>query len=72
MTQKTEDLPGYDDVFEKILEEMPLEKRLLGLTLEQKILANPDEVLRQLPDAYLRTLSPETQQALRKRIGRPD
>ena len=36
MTQKIEEMPGYDDIFEKILEELPPEKRLLGLTAEQR------------------------------------
>jgi hypothetical protein len=96
MAQKMEDMPGYDDIFEKILEEMPpekrllglapeqrldifekileempLEKRLLGLTPEQQVLALSDQVLRQFPDTYLRTLSSETQEMIRRRIGRP-
>ncbi|MFT3767662.1 MAG: hypothetical protein QM820_19580 [Minicystis sp.] len=36
MTQKIEETPGYDDIFEKILEEMPPGKRLLGMTPEQQ------------------------------------
>lgn len=89
MTQKIEDIPGYDDIYEKILEDLPPEKRMLGLapeqrvaglapeqrlaglTPEQQVLALSDEVLRQFPDSYLRTLSPEAQQAIQKRIGRP-
>jgi hypothetical protein len=71
MTQKIEDMPGYDDIFQKIQEELPLRKRLVGLTPEQQVLALSDEVLREFPDTYLRTLSPETQEAIRNRIGRP-
>jgi hypothetical protein len=56
---------------EKILDDLPPEKRLLGLSEEQKVLANSDETLRQLPDSYLRTFSTEVQEILRKRIGRP-
>jgi hypothetical protein len=107
MTQRIEDMPGYDDIFEKILEELPPEKRLLGLTPEQRLaglapeqrlaglapeqrlaglapeqrlaglapeqilLALSDDQLRQFPDSYLRTLSREAQEAIRRRIGRP-
>jgi hypothetical protein len=80
MTQKMEDIPGYDDIFEKILEELPPrtrmvgltpEQRLEGLSEEQRILALSDETLRQFPDSYLRTFSPEAQETLRRRIGRP-
>ena len=80
MTQKIEDIPGYEDIFEKILEELPPrtrmvgltpEQRLEGLSEEQRILALSDETLRQFPDSYLQTLSAEGQEAVRKRIGRP-
>ena len=80
MTQKFEDMPGYEDIFAKILEELPPrtrlvgltpEQRLAGLTQEQLVLALSDEVLSQFPDTYLRTLSPATQEAIRSRIGRP-
>ncbi len=37
MTQKIEDIPGYDDIFEKILEELPPQKRMLGLAPEQRL-----------------------------------
>jgi hypothetical protein len=71
MTQKIEDIPGYDDIFEKIVQDLPPEKRLLGLTPEQQLLALSDELLRQFPESYLRTLSAETQETIRRRIGRP-
>lgn len=72
MTQKIENIPGYYDIFQKLLEDLPPEKRLGGLSPEQQVLALSDEVLRQFPDRYLRTLSAETQDAIRARIGRPD
>ena len=80
MKQKIEEIPGYDEMFQKMLAAFPPEKRvagltpeqrLAGLTPEQQILALSDEVLRTFPETYLRSLSPETQQAIRKRIGRP-
>jgi hypothetical protein len=80
MSQKIEDVPGYEEMFQKMLDAFPVEKRLAGvpaeqrlagLTPEQAVLALPDEILLQLSDAYLRQLSPETQEAVRRRIGRP-
>lgn len=90
MTQKIEDIPGYDDIYDKLVADRPLEKllakyppeqrlvgltpeqRLAGLSPEQQLLAGSDEILCQLPDSYLRTLSPEAQSAIKARIGRPD
>jgi hypothetical protein len=48
------------------------EQRLADLSPEQRLLAMPDDALRALPDDYLRSLPPEVQDALRKRIGRPN
>jgi hypothetical protein len=81
MSQKIEEMPGYDDIYDKLVADRPLEKllakyspeqRLAGLSPEQQLLAVSDEILRQLPDSYLRTLSPEAQSAIKARIGRPD
>ena len=35
-TQKFEDMPGYEDIFAKILEELPPRTRLVGLTPEER------------------------------------
>ena len=69
-----EELPGYEEMFQKLVEAMPLEKRLAGLApeqvlgafapeqrlaglpTEQLILALPVDVLRVLPEEYLRSL----------------
>jgi hypothetical protein len=37
--QDIEDMPGYDEMFQKLVEAMPLEKRLAGLAPEE-VLAN--------------------------------
>ena len=93
-----EDSPEYEALFQQMVDNFPLERRiagvppeellaavppeqrvaglapeqrLAGLTPEQTLLALPDEVLRGFSEAYLRTLPPEIQQAIRKRIGRP-
>jgi hypothetical protein len=81
-----EELPGYEEMFQKLVEAMPLEKRLAGLAPEQRlaglapeqvlgafapeqlILALPLEVLRVLPEEYLRSLSVEVQEQVRKRL----
>lgn len=81
-----EELPGYEEMFQKLVEAMPIEKRLAGLApeevlgafapeqrlaglaLPQVILALPLEVLRVLPEDYIRSLPPEVQEQVRKRL----
>ena len=81
-----EELPGYEEMFQKLVEAMPLEKRLAGLApeqvlgvfapeqrlaglpTEQLILALPVEVLRVLPEEYLRSLPGEVQEQVKKRL----
>jgi hypothetical protein len=45
------------------------EQRLAGLDREHQALALPVELLRLLPDEYLRSLSPEVQAEIRRRLG---
>ena len=63
-----EELPGYEEMFQKLVEAMPLEKRLAGLAPEQVVLALPLELLRALPEEYLRSLPAEIQEQVRKRL----
>jgi hypothetical protein len=63
-----EELPGYEEMFQKLVEAMPLEKRLAGLAPEQLIPALPLEVLRVLPEEYVRSLPTEIQDQVRKRL----
>jgi hypothetical protein len=72
-----EELPEYEEMFQKLVEAMPIEKRLAGLAPEQVlgafapeqlILALPLEVLRVLPEEYLRSLPTEVQERVRKRL----
>jgi hypothetical protein len=48
---------------------LPAEQRLAGLDREHQALALPVEVLRLLPDEYLRSLPPEVQAEIRRRLG---
>jgi hypothetical protein len=48
------------------------EERLAGLDRDHQALALPVEVLRALSDEYLRSLSPEVQAELRRRLSRSD
>jgi hypothetical protein len=57
---------------EQRLADLSPEQRLADLSPEQRLLAMPDDALRALSDDYLRSLPPEVQDALRKRIGRPN
>ncbi len=56
---------------EERLAGMPPEQWLAGMPPELRLLALSDDVLAAFPDEYLRSLSPKTQAAIRKRIGRP-
>ena len=51
------------------LKGIPPTKRLVDLDRDHRALALPIEVLRVLPEDYLRTLSPEIQAELRRRLA---
>ncbi|MGK3983397.1 hypothetical protein WME99_10180 [Sorangium sp. So ce136] len=69
-----EELPEYEEMFQKLVEAMPVEKRLAGLTPEQRLagltleqrLAGlaPEQVILLLPVEVLRMLSEERLQSL--------
>ena len=71
------DMPGYSEMFQKLVEAMPLEKRLAGLAPEERLagldrdhqtLALPVKVLRVLPETYLGSLAPAIQEEIRRRL----
>ena len=71
---------AHDQFIAQMLARLPLEQRLAGLAPEQwlsglppeqRLLALTDEELAAFPDGYLRSLSPDIQSAIRRRIGRP-
>jgi hypothetical protein len=93
-----EQLPGYEEIFQKLVEKMPTEKRLAGLAPEERVaglapeqrlaglapeqrlaglpvekavLALPVELLRVLPEDYIRTLPEEIQEQVRLRLKGP-
>jgi len=53
---------------EEVLSHYAPEQRLAGLDRDHQALALPVEVLRLLPEAYLRSLSPEVEAEIRRRI----
>jgi len=90
-----QDMEGYKELMDKMLDTLPAEQRLAGLPAEQRLaglspeqvlshyapeqrlagldrdhqaLALPVEVLRLLPEAYLRSLSPEVEAEIRRRL----
>ena len=76
MVQKLE---GYDEMLQRFVDGLTPQQRLKGLapaqrleglSPEQQILAMSDEVLRTLPEDFLRSLSSSTQQAIRARTKR--
>ena len=79
--QNIKDIPGYDEMREKLFDWLSPEERLAGLAPEQRlaglapeqvVLALPLEMLRVLPDDYLRSLPPDIEQTIRHRIARSD
>jgi hypothetical protein len=73
-----QDMEGYDEVVDMLLDGvrpeallagLPLEQRLTGLGRDQQALALPLDVVRALSDDYLRALSPAVQAELRRRLG---
>jgi hypothetical protein len=72
-----QDMEGYKELMDKLLDTLPAEQRLAGLPPEQRLagldrdhqaLALPVEVLRLLPEHYLRSLSPEAEAEIRRRL----
>jgi hypothetical protein len=72
-----EDVPGWDELMQRFLKKLPLEERLEGLTPEERMagLASeqllpglPLDVLRGFSEEYLRSLPPEVQEQIRKRL----
>jgi len=57
---------------EELLVALTPEQRLVGLTRDQQAVALPLEVLRALPEAYILSLAPETQEKLRQRMQSGD
>lgn len=55
---------------ERVLAGVPPEQRLAGLDRDHQALALPVEVLRLLPEEYLRSLDPEVEAELRRRALR--
>jgi hypothetical protein len=54
---------------EQVLSHYPAEQRLAGLDREHQALALPVEILRLLPEEYLRSLPPEVEAEIRRRLG---
>ena len=72
-----QDMEGYKELMDKMLDTLPAEQvlshyapeqRLAGLDRDQQALALPVEVLRLLPEEYLRSLSPEVDAEIRRRL----
>jgi hypothetical protein len=61
--QRLADLPA-----EQVLSHYTPEQRLAGLDRDHQALALPVEVLQLLPEAYLRSLSPEVEAEIRRRL----
>lgn len=74
-----QDLEGFDELTDKLLTKLPPERRLAGLAPEQRLagldrdheaLALSVELLRVLPESYIRSLPLDVQEEIAKRLGR--
>ena len=71
-------MEGFFDLYlksipaEKRLEGLPPEERLVGLDRDQQALALSVELLRALPETYILSLAPETQEKIRQRLAGSD
>ena len=72
-----QDMEGYDELMDKLLDMMTPEQRLAGLPPEERLagldrdhqaLALPIEVLRLLPEQYVASLSADVQVEIRRRL----
>ena len=72
-----QDMEGYQELMDKLLDTLPAEQvlahyapeqRLAGLDRDHQALALPVEVLRLLPEEYLRSLSREVEAEIRRRL----
>jgi hypothetical protein len=72
-----QDMEGYKELMDKMLDTLPAEQvlshyapeqRLAGLDRDRQALALPVEVLLLLPETYLRSLSPEVEAEIRRRL----
>jgi hypothetical protein len=72
-----EEVPGWNEMMQKYLDKLPVEERLAGLdpeevlgafATEQLLVALPPNVLRLLPEEYLRSLPDAVQAQIRTRL----
>jgi hypothetical protein len=72
-----QDMEGYKELMDKLLDTVPAEQRLASVSPEQRLagldrdhqaLALPVEIVRLLPEEYLRSLSPEVAAEIRRRL----
>ena len=70
--QRVADLPAEQVLShytpEQRVADLPAEQRLAGLDRDHQALALPVEVLRLLPEPYLRSLSPQVEAEIRRRL----
>ncbi|MCC6554856.1 MAG: hypothetical protein IT372_17930 [Polyangiaceae bacterium] len=72
------ELEGYDEVIQKLVSSLAPEQRvaglapqerLAGLRAEEQVLALSDELLRRLPEDFVRTLPADVQEEIRRRVA---
>jgi hypothetical protein len=69
MKDENKVVESFEQALERLVTRLPPERRLVGLTEAQAVLAMPDAILRVLPNDYLATLPQETRAAVQRRLG---
>jgi hypothetical protein len=59
---------SFDEMMRRVVRAMPLEKRLELFEPEELLVGVPVEALRALPEDYILSLDPETQEIIRRRL----
>ncbi|HRI69432.1 MAG TPA: hypothetical protein PK156_34610 [Polyangium sp.] len=65
-----ENLEGYNEIMAHVLEKLPPELRLAGLSPDQVVLTLPNEVLCGLSESYIATLPAHVREEIRRRLER--
>jgi hypothetical protein len=59
---------SFEEIMERVLQAMPIEKRLGRAKPEEVLVALPIEILRALSQDYILSLTPETQEKIQRRL----
>ena len=58
----------FEEIMQRVARAIPIEELLEGAEPEEVVVALPVEILRALPQDYINSFSPETQEKVRRRL----